>query len=92
MHGQCVGVSNNGQGSQQLPVGAASGSASASDSIFIMPYTSQTRLVVDRIFVLTHSRIRCHWRHSQLPPMKVKTTTRVQTQVPLRDFNMQSTN
>ncbi|XLS85507.1 hypothetical protein HN51_035673 [Arachis hypogaea] len=64
MHGQCVGVSNNGQGSQQLPVGAASGSASASDPIFIMPYTSQTR---------------CHWRHSQLPPMKVKTTTRVQT-------------
>ncbi|XLS85504.1 hypothetical protein HN51_035670 [Arachis hypogaea] len=31
MHGQCVGVSNNGQRSQQLPVGAASGSASASD-------------------------------------------------------------
>ncbi|QHN93120.1 uncharacterized protein DS421_17g589950 [Arachis hypogaea] len=32
MHEQCVGVSNNGQGSQQLPVGVASGSASASDS------------------------------------------------------------
>ncbi|XLS96616.1 hypothetical protein HN51_039351 [Arachis hypogaea] len=51
MHGQCVGVSNNGQGLQLLPlaegvpVGAASGLASASDPNLhhIVYFTADTK-------------------------------------------------